>query len=87
MTPRACSVEGCDRPARNGGICRAHEKRRERTGMLGGPIPHMGPFERLTEAALAYADVERDEEFRRAERRLTDAAIAYVRNLPKRASG
>lgn len=48
--------------------------------------PYASPWERLTAAALAYADVDDGDEeaFARARDRLRKAAVAYARSLSVR---
>lgn len=51
----------------------------------GGPGKEpMDSLDRLTLAALAYADAESDEEFDRARNNLLDAAEWYALGIPKR---
>lgn len=87
-----CLVDGCLKPAglRKGGYCEAHAKRRLRGQVVAEPIgaPRGGhvlvtaesTWLLLTEAALAYADADSDDEvdFRRATDRLRKAALSYA---------
>ncbi|WP_141332898.1 hypothetical protein [Myxococcus sp. AB025B] len=88
MTPcpsEPCSVDGCTReaaPRRK--LCHAHAKRATRGQPLSTPLAetYSSPWDRLTAAALAYADAGDDEgEFSKAKDRLRKAAISYARGL------
>ncbi len=80
-----CS-EGCGRPAApRHKRCWGHLKRVTRKQSLETPLAeaYSSPWERLTAAALAYADADDgdDESFARARDRLRKAAVAYGRAL------
>ncbi|MCP3065817.1 hypothetical protein LXT21_44325 [Myxococcus sp. K38C18041901] len=88
MTPcpsEPCTVDGCTRdaaPRRK--LCHAHAKRATRGQPLSTPLAetYSSPWDRLTSAALAYADAGDDEEaFARAKDRLRKASISYSREL------
>lgn len=73
-----CSFEGCPNEAKRGGLCWAHLKQRSRDD---GRLQEVrrrpeSRIERLTEAALAYAAAETEEEFRRARDNLRKSALA-----------
>jgi hypothetical protein len=92
----ACSVDGCPHPPARAGYCGGHTKRRTRRRPLHTPLRprHSSREERLTEAALAfaerarrdlrqaaaeYAEAEGDADFQRAWHRLRMAATHYAR--------
>jgi hypothetical protein len=88
MTPcpsEPCTVDGCTRdaaPRRK--LCHAHAKRATRGQPLSTPLAetYSSPWDRLTAAALAYADAGDDEEeFAKAKDRLRKAAQSYARGL------
>lgn len=76
---RDCSVAECPNPAVSGELCEAHIKRRQRGKPMTAPVLQRpaNALERLTEAALAYAEAEGDREWTRARDNLRKAASAY----------
>lgn len=72
MSQRQCSVEGCHKPARKGGLCWAHVKRRQRSQPLSEPLRKYGSkkTDKLLDAALRYAHATDDEEYKQARRML-----------------
>lgn len=75
-----CRVGDCDNPAARDGLCWAHRKRLQRdqpltTGISRRPA---SALERLTEAALAYAEADRDDDWERAKDNLRKSATAYA---------
>ncbi|MCP3065820.1 hypothetical protein LXT21_44340 [Myxococcus sp. K38C18041901] len=90
MTPcpsEPCTVDGCTReaaPRRK--LCHAHAKRATRGQPLSTPLAetYANPWDRLTSAALAYADAGDDEEaFAKAKDRLRKASISYSQGLQR----
>lgn len=76
-----CSVDGCERPAKRSGVCWAHAKRKVRGVVVDGALArrYASQWERLTEAALHYADVGDDERaYKLAKDRLRQAALDYA---------
>lgn len=82
MTP--CSVDACPNEAKKAGYCWGHWKRKGRGQTVNVPLAERpkSAIERLTEAALTYADAgDADEaEFERAKDNLRKAAAAYERD-------
>ena len=75
-----CAVDGCVNEARKAGLCWAHERRRRRGQVVNAPLaPRPSGIQRLTEAALRYAEADGDAEFLRARDNLRAAAVAYAR--------
>lgn len=88
-----CAVDDCDRAPYKSGLCAGHYRRKREGRPLtelrraqGGPATPILPIDRLSEAALAYADADTDEDFARARNNLHDAAIWFALGIPKRAS-
>lgn len=77
-----CSVDGCPNPAAKSGLCEGHVKRRTRGQVVSAALKlrPRSPLERLTEAALAYANAESDDEFDRAKDNLRKSAAAFAPN-------
>ena len=67
-----CTVEGCEKPVEKCGLCAGHRKQRQRHQAL-KPLRDyaMGAEERLSKAAIRYADAESDKEFDRARKLLS----------------
>ena len=71
-----CSIDGCEKAAKRGGLCWAHVKRRRRAALGETPLPADGPLrdyglpsaEQIVRAALRLADCP-------------DEAVAKVRRL------
>lgn len=78
-----CTAPDCDREAKRRGLCDGHRWQREHGRAL-TPLEPRGqdPRDRLTEAALAYADAESDAEVERARARLETAARAFTLESP-----
>lgn len=78
MTP--CSVDGCENEAQRNGVCWAHVKQRQRESEV-TPVTRRPStaLERLTEAALAYAEADEHEDYIRARDNLRKSASAYGR--------
>ena len=76
-----CSVADCPKPAKKGGLCWGHLKAAQRGQTVSRELAkrHSTPLERLTEAALTYAEVDADEEWDRAKNNLAKSAVAYTR--------
>lgn len=74
-----CSVDGCPHDAARGGLCWSHVRRKQRGQALSPAIRQRPktPFERVTEAAIAYVDADADEDFARARDNLRKAVAAY----------
>jgi len=76
-----CDVGDCPNPAARSGKCWGHWKalqrgdtsRRELVKRPGSPL------ERLTEAAITYAEADDDEDFERGQDNLRKSALAYSR--------
>lgn len=64
----SCSVDGCTRHVEKQGLCAAHRKRKQRGQEVSAPVRdyRMKAEERLSKAALRYANAESDDEYRRA---------------------
>jgi hypothetical protein len=79
-----CAVDGCVNESQRAGRCWAHHKRKCRGAVVDGSLAprHQVPFDAVTEAALAYAEAEEDEDFERAREQLRRAAVRYVQSLP-----
>jgi hypothetical protein len=77
----ACVVENCPNEAKKGGKCWGHAKRATRgLSIMVNLMPRKQTnIERLRAAAIAYAEAESDEDFRRADERLRTAARDYQR--------
>jgi len=77
-----CSVEDCEREARNGGMCWTHRKRQQRGRSLLAPIRQYDPRETLERAGRDLADAdtseEADAEFERRRKRLAMAALRFA---------
>lgn len=59
-TPTLCTVDGCAKPAKAGGLCVGHNARRQKQKTVSGPLRHYGdPKRTLMEAAFHYTDVKR----------------------------
>ena len=73
-----CAVCDCDRPAARAGYCHTHSKRLARGMPVDVPVPQRpkSPFERATEAALAYASAEDEADFKRARDNLRKSIVA-----------
>lgn len=76
--------DDCPNPARRGGHCWGHIKRRQRQRTVSGKLRGWGrPKTRvLTEAAIAYADAVSPEEFARAKARLRMASLRTREQSP-----
>lgn len=76
-----CATEDCPNEARqdvDSGLCWACTAQKRRNGKAVGATPrHATTWERLTEAAINYADAVEQEEFARARDQLRKAAKAY----------
>jgi hypothetical protein len=82
MARKPCAIEGCGKPSDARGYCNAHYARWRKYGSpTGGSTrtQYVGPWKRLTEAALTYADAEGDDAYQRAQANLRDAARAYAK--------
>jgi hypothetical protein len=75
-----CSFPGCGHDTMSGELCEGHRKQRQRGQSL-SPLAHRpsNALERLTEAAIAYAEADEDEDFARARDNLRKAAGVYGR--------
>ncbi len=74
--PELCAVDGCDRPAApRSGLCWGHIKARRRNPEdFSRPLrSYRSGWDRVLQAALAYADAEGDEQAKRADERLRTA--------------
>lgn len=82
-----CSVEGCLRPVEAGGLCAGHRKRKTRGTTIAGELRDdtRSPAEILTDAAIALADAdaEDDEAWRRAKKSHEYAAESFARRRTK----
>lgn len=74
-----CCVADCVREATSGAYCYLHRKRLQRGMPLHSPVHARGRglWERLSEAALEYADAETEEDAATAEVHLRAAARNY----------
>jgi hypothetical protein len=85
MDPTTCTVPGCNHPISSTplGLCNGHLQRHLRGKPVGGPLRpytvYASAWERLSSAALAYADAEGEEAYQRARANLRDAALAYAK--------
>lgn len=75
--PDACAIDDCGNPVASGGLCAGHLKRRQRGMPLHAALlPRPTGLERLSEAALRYADAGDDDgEYTRARDNLRKAAM------------
>lgn len=74
----ACSVSGCEKPARKLNLCWGHHKRMRRGLPVHVPLREhesLTPHEELMRAALRYADAEADEEYELRKTLLFRAAL------------
>lgn len=81
-----CREPDCFKPARRNGYCWGHHKRRMRRQVVSTPLAErpVSTWDRLTAAALAYADVGDSEgDYDRAQDRLRKAAMAYGDRVPQ----
>lgn len=81
--PALCCEDGCTRDAApSHRRCHGHLMRQRRGQSMSEPLrePYATPWERLTAAALAYAEADDgdEEDFARAQDRLRKAAQAYA---------
>lgn len=74
-----CTEDGCGRPAKRGGLCWGHRKRKSRGQVVSTELTTRpaSSLERLLEAAITYADAGEDEDFSRAMDNLRKAGAAY----------
>lgn len=77
-----CSFDGCERPAKEDGLCWGHVKQRRRGQRL-TPLRDdtRTPSELLADAAQRYVDAEGDEEYARARQLLHRTAINFTHRL------
>jgi hypothetical protein len=81
MDDGPCDFPDCDADAERGGYCWAHTKQGQRRDGRRTEVArrHESAWERLTEAAIAYAEADQDDDFSRAKDRLAQAAKQYGR--------
>lgn len=78
--PQNCSSPDCPHPAITRGLCAGHYQRWIRKQDTSTPLrSKVNALAELTDAALAYQDVEDDKEFTASIDRLQRAAVAYFR--------
>lgn len=75
-----CAVDGCPNAAQKGGLCYGHRKRKQRGGPVSTALKQRpkSPLERLTEAAITYAEADGDEDYARARENLRKSSVAYA---------
>lgn len=82
-----CSVEGCVRPVEAGGLCQGHRKRKTRGQTVSGDLRDdtRTPSEILTDAAIALADCDSDDDgaWARAQKNHQHAAESYAKRRTK----
>lgn len=79
MGRRYCSASDCVSLARQGGLCWAHAKRRQRGGRAAGPVrARLGTWDAVVDAMHDYQDAESDSEFKAARMRVQRAMEAWV---------
>lgn len=75
-----CTGPDCSRPAWRSGLCHGHHWQRRHGRELTPLRPRkQSPMQRLAAAALAYADAETEDDYRRAYHRLWQAGRALQR--------
>lgn len=87
MIDHPCSVDGCPKEAARGGLCWGHVKKRQRGQTVNEALTERpeSKIDVLREAALAYAEAEEDDDFRRAEDSLRKAAERFGAETARRA--
>jgi hypothetical protein len=88
---RFCAVPDCEREARPGrSMCSMHASRAERRTCLQAPVvERRSSWSRFTDAVLAYANVdsEDDRAFEAARKRLASAAMDWAEGILERRRG
>ncbi len=73
-----CSFDGCENAAKRAGYCWSHVWQEQHHGEKRTVTKRpASALERLTEAAIAYAEADEDEEFNRARDNLRKSAMSY----------
>ena len=74
-----CRAADCQAPARKGGLCWAHLKRRQRGAAAGQPVlARIGSWDSVVDAMHEYVDAEGDNEFAAARNRVQRTMRAWA---------